>query len=328
MGFFKKIFNPNLEPEDQTPEVTDTGQQPAEDTVAQDSADVTVEVASVEVASVDEAPVEVAPVEEPESAPTDDAAAVDGDPVLGDHVQAAHAALIGWIIEALAPLRGGLGDDDVHDMEIHVADARTRLVMGDAFINKLRLALDNNMLSPVAAGEITVTGSPTAAADVIPAGGGRLQLVLVSRRVGEITPAATGRALITLVEGTGALVSACYQLDASAKQCFHIGRGAVARQGGDLRVNDIVINDRETDERLLAMNRQVSSAHADIICRGGAFFLKAMPGGCRPEGGAVTRVFHEGKGKELRDTFSLEPLHNGDLIALGGDLLLRFELIS
>ncbi|MBR5169913.1 MAG: hypothetical protein IKW85_05035 [Muribaculaceae bacterium] len=328
MGFFKKIFNPNLEPEGQAPEVTDEQQLPVEQTDAPDAADVTVEVITA-----DEAPVEVTPPEVAEAAPAEAApAAGGGDPLLGDHVQAAHATLIDWIIAALAPLRGGLADDDVHDMVIHVAEARIRLLMGEAFVGKLRLALDNNLLSPVAAGEISVTGelSTAAAADAINAGDGRLQLVLVSRRRtgGQVDILATGRALITAVEGTGSLEQECYELDASTKTLFHIGRGRVARQGGNIRVNDIVINERETDPRLMEMNRQVSSAHADILCRRGAFYLKAMPGGCRPEGGAVTRVFHGETGRELRDTFTLEPLHDGDLIALGGAMLLRFQVMS
>lgn len=307
MNIFKKIFNPNVDPDPQPSKQDDTAAPSPEEAID---------------AGVGDTPAEEPAIADTEVHATDNSA-------LGDHVQVAHATLVNWIIDALAPLRGGLDDAEVLDMTIHVDDARTRLLMGDTFLKKVRLALDNNMLSPLAAGEITVDDTMPAAPNAIVAGGGRLLLVLASRRhVVREEPTATGRAVITVVEGTGSLAEPSYLLDAALSQVYRIGRGRVARQRAAIRVNDIVINDLETDERLLAMNMQVSSQHADVLCHGGAFYLRATVSGCRAEGGAKTMVFHGQQGKELRDTFTEEPLHDGDIIALGGSLLLNFKVVD
>ena len=323
MGFFKNIFNPNLEPEDE---------KPAEKEVVNDADNQAPETPDVpETPEVPESPeVPETPVdpespeipEAPEPPVTNKKEGLD----LGDNAQAAVGDLITWIIDALAPLRGGFGPDAVHDMTIHVADPRARLLMGDTFIKKLRVELDNNLLDGISAGEILVADGLTdnpAALNVKP---GLLQLKLTKR--GGEPPKASGKAVIAIVEGTGSLKQQRYELDASSKTVFHIGRGKVVKKGGVIRINDIIINDEETDDKILAINRRVSSAQADILWRNGAFYLKAMPSGCRPEGGAATKVYHEEKFRELRDTFMPVLLHDGDFIELGGTLLLSFNIVN
>ena len=332
MSFLKKIFNPNLEPEAETPAENEVVHEDVNDETNQTpkTPEPSVNPETSEPTSGNLETPEPAqdnpetPEPSPSNPETPEPKQTEGLE-LGDNMQEAVGDLISWIIDALSPLRGGLASDAVHDMTIHVADTRARLIMGETFLQRLRLELDNNLLSAISAGDIGIldglTDSPTAL-NVKP---GFLQVSISSRSV---VVKATGRAIVTIVEGTGSLANPSYELDASAKTVFHIGRGKVVKRGGSIRVNDIVINDAEPDERVLAQNRRVSSSQADILCRDGAFYLKAMPSGCRPEGGAATKVFHNETARELRDTFMPVLLQDGDFIELGGTLLLSFSIVD
>jgi len=136
------------------------------------------------------------------------------------------------------------------------------------------------------------------------------------------------KACITSVLGFGTLSQNEYFLDPKQKTIYHIGRGEIGRYETYLN-NDIVIKADESDPEQKEKNRNVSSTHAEIVFKNNIFHLKALPRGCRFTGGSATKIVRsENKPIELEDTITLYPLYNGDLIELGKNVLLKFEISS
>ncbi len=201
----------------------------------------------------------------------------------------------------------------------------------DVFKSDLRLALDNSLLANVGKKSLEVTFTPI----------DRLPTQKVTIFVNELyyswqqtSPKpveqtekeknSTAKAWISVIQGTGSLAVSPMLLDSKNKNVFYIGRGVSTRKYGLLRVNDIVINEDETDPTLAEQNKHVSSAHADIVIHNNAFYLKAAKGGCRVMGGACTKVFRNETVYEPRDVDSLFPLVNNDQIELGKHVTLLF----
>lgn len=133
-------------------------------------------------------------------------------------------------------------------------------------------------------------------------------------------------ATLSIIEGTGSMMKQAYILDSDHKKIYHIGRGVTSRKGGNYRVNDIVVKDKETDQELSEYNGHVSSAHADIVFKNNRFYVKAATGGCRATGGSPTKIVRDENATELRDTNLLFPLEEGDIIELGKSVLLIYSL--
>ena len=92
--------------------------------------------------------------------------------------------------------------------------------------------------------------------------------------------------------------------------------------------NQIAINDMEKDKVLKELNFHVSGTHADLIYDNEAFYLKATLYGCRPDGSKTAVIREDTNGSEeyeLRDSESRFRLRDGDLIELGGTVMLLFE---
>lgn len=189
----------------------------------------------------------------------------------------------------------------------------------------LRHALDNALLTGVGAKSITIR---FAVADTIRRSNPRTIVenqLYVSWRAVDI-PKPQHKAWLYVEEGTGSLREPVYTLDSSVRECYHIGRGAIAKNGGTFRKNDIIINESDPDESILRNNLCVSSMQADIISRKGSFWLKACPGGCRACGGTSTKIYHGETVRELHDVNTLFPLADGDMIELGKSVMIHFTL--
>lgn len=205
----------------------------------------------------------------------------------------------------------------------------------DEFKDDLRLELENTGLNSLFDSEnhpiVISTDTPPINAIVVPDLG--LAIVLTKRASKENggdggKPQPTGKIKISIYEGQGSLKETEYVLDSTQKRVFHIGWSRTVRAKGPLRINDVVIKDDETDDELKKLNSKVSRSHADIAWRDGRFFLKAMPSGCRPEGGAVTKVFRDDKEIELLTSSMFEQLCDGDLIELGKAVILQVNIVE
>lgn len=189
----------------------------------------------------------------------------------------------------------------------------------------LRHALDNALLTGVGAKSIVIR---FATADTIRRANPRAIVehqLYVSWRPVDL-PKEQHMAWIYAEAGTGSLREQVYTLDSSAKECYHIGRGAMAKNAGLFRKNDIIINETDSDATISHSNQCVSSVQADIIFRKGCFWLKACPGGCRASGGTSTKIYHGETVLELHDVNTLFPLADGDMIELGKSVMLHFSL--
>ena len=120
---------------------------------------------------------------------------------------------------------------------------------------------------------------------------------------------AAEKAVLAVTRKKGSLLRNSYIIDPSVKSRYRIGRGETSsRPDYSFRSNDIVINTADEDKKIQALNNRVSSAHADLVCREGRFFLQELPPGCAV-GGNSTRI--------IRDQKPIE---------LGGAVLLEFKL--
>lgn len=196
----------------------------------------------------------------------------------------------------------------------------------DTMKSQLRLELDNAMLDGIGRRcleirLVTIDNLPERAKEVIP-DTLYYSFLAAPRKQGR----ARGR--ITVVEGTGSLARNEYILDSEIKQVYHIGRGPMANKPGAYRANDIVVRDNDPDTDLQQRNNHVSSAHADIIASNGRFFLKALKWGCRPMGGACTKLIYDDTDHEIRDTIMRHPLNDGYVIELGKQVVLMYENLS
>jgi hypothetical protein len=249
-------------------------------------------------------------------------------PVLGDNIIDTRENIIKLIIEKLSPYRGAPKVPPT-DMAIYVTDPMIGIAMKDEFKDKLCVKLEDNELASFANGQIDIIDNTTPpAGSVLVCEGLGILFNRNTNEPGAITHPDLRSAIATLeiVEGMGSLESNLYELDSSQKARFHIGRGKVVKRQGLFRINDIIIKNDETDAKLKAINSRVSSIQADIVWKNGAFYLCAMPSGCRPLGGSATKICHDGIFSELRDTNVMIKLHDNDMIEFGGDLLLLFKI--
>ncbi len=138
--------------------------------------------------------------------------------------------------------------------------------------------------------------------------------------------AAAEKAVLVVYRRKGSLCRNSYVIDPSVKSRYRIGRGETSsRPEYSFRSNDIIINTADEDKKTQALNNRVSSAHADLVCRDGRFFLQVLPPGCAV-GGNSTRIIRDQKPIELDQPSLSYPLFDGDLIELGGAVLLEFKL--
>ena len=227
-------------------------------------------------------------------------------------------------------------EDKFKGITIYVSNPLLKLhIDNDEFKKQLSVELDNNELNSLFDSEdysivISTDTTPADAIIVMPG----LAIVLTKRggkkdEGGDGKPQSTGKIKISIFEGQGSLKNTEYELDSSVKEIFHIGWSRSVRAKGPIRINDVVIKDDETDAELKKLNSKVSRSHADIVWRDGRFFLKAMPSGCRPEGGAATKVFRDEKEIELLSSSMLFPLCDGDLIGLGREaVILQVKIVK
>lgn len=229
----------------------------------------------------------------------------------------------------------GTNSRDFETLVVHVVysekpyDPLLHAWADDDFIESLRRALDNALLSAIGSDRITLNTVHIDDLDrqqlkeIVP---DTLYVAWQSAR--KATEAkAVGHGRISLVEGTGSLAQPFYDLSTEAKTKYCIGRGAVSRKDGRLRQNDIVINPEDPDPQINQSNMCVSSAHADIVVRPGRFYLKAADGGCRSKGGAPTKLIRGESVIELSDTSAMLPLQSGDIIELGKNVCLLFTYL-
>lgn len=191
---------------------------------------------------------------------------------------------------------------------------------------QLRLSLDNAMLEAVGRKKleiqyVTKENLPASAREVVP---DILYYAFISAPVAP----RQSKARITVVEGTGSLAAKEYTLDSTVKSTYHIGRGPMSRKPGAMRPNDIVVRDTDPDNEIQQRNNHVSSAHADIVASNGHFYLKALRWGCRPMGGASTKLIYDGDEHEVRDINMKYPLKDGYMIELGKEVVLVFNELT
>lgn len=250
--------------------------------------------------------------------------------ILSDNVIDTREKLSNMIVKALKP-SCGISQDAAINMSFYVTDPLIVLAMNEDFKDALRAKLENNGLSAFANGEFRIVNGCAPQVGTIQVFEGfyiSLDRNTTITRGQNPLPFGDAVAVLAIVGNMGSLQDSQYELDTSKKTLFQIGRGTVVRRSGIYRVNDVIIKDDETDSRLAGINNCVSSMQADILWKNGAFYLRAMPSGCRPEGGSSTKIIRDSKSIELRNSRLEERLYDNDMIELGGDLLLSFHLKS
>ena len=135
------------------------------------------------------------------------------------------------------------------------------------------------------------------------------------------------KATLTVCRGKGSLEKDPFVVDPAEKGRYRIGRGETSnRPDYTFRINDIIIRTDDPDEAVQNLNNHVSSAHADLICREGRFYLQALPSGalsgCNP-----TRIVRDQSPVNLDQMGIDYPLQDGDLIELGNSVLLEFKFV-
>ena len=241
---------------------------------------------------------------------------------LGDNAIDLRENLIKKIIDTLVPHRG-ISQAAPIDMTFYVSNPIIGPAINMEFKDLLREKLENNSLSSFARGNIIIVNDSTLKSDAIQIFDG-FHVTFESKSFDP--PQGDVIAVIKIVDGLGSLAENYYQLDSSKKTVFHIGRGKIEKRSGIYRVNDVVIKDDETDSTVASINRRVSRMQADIIWKNGAFYLHAMPSGCRSTNGSSTKIYREDHSLELRDVNTYEQLYDNDLIEFGNALLLSFRI--
>ena len=199
------------------------------------------------------------------------------------------------------------------------------LLKSDEFENRLREDFDNWNIRGMADCPIVVHLSQPAASDnCIPICDGLVQY-RITLPADDSQQEQILKAVISAVDGFGSLESSV-TLDPQRSEPYHIGRGTFSQETGFFRKNDIVIRSDDNDPEQNDRNRHVSRAHADILFHSNQFCIKALPGGCRSEGGSPTKIIRNGAATELRDTKTLFCLKDGDMIELGKSVIIIFRL--
>lgn len=196
----------------------------------------------------------------------------------------------------------------------------------DKMKQHLRLSLDHAMLENVgrkmlSINLVTLERLPQGAKSLID---GTLYYAFRSAPPEQIS---FNRAVVSIVKGTGSLEQSEYILDSKVKTTYNIGRSREASSVPGC-VNDIIVRNDDTDKTLHDRNVHVSRSHADISIVNGRFYIKAHRGGCRPLGGAATKIISDGQTFELSDVNMKMPLANGSLIELGKSVVLQFRTLN
>lgn len=246
-----------------------------------------------------------------------------------DNAVDAKKSIINALLSRFKQLRFNEGDGNIRQVTIWVADpVYIRLIKNDEFVTRLHTEIENHLITALTKAEIVVRmGKPSS----------KIQSSCILEDAiwfsflieEEVKKKMTGKARITIAGGRGSMMKKTYDLNVMERTVFHIGRGeSEANKERPFRENQIAINDQEKDKTLKELNFHVSGTHADLIYDKEAFYLKATPYGCRPDG-SKTAVIREGANGseeyELRDSESRFRLRDGDLIELGGAVLLLFE---
>ena len=139
--------------------------------------------------------------------------------------------------------------------------------------------------------------------------------------------AALRSALLTTVEGCGSLVGGQTVLEAGTLR-YNIGLGAHPRMsGGQIRHNQVAVDDRPELPEYDQCNKYVSRTHAHITYdeRYG-FVLYAEPNGTRERGKRTIVIRKNGEDRiELDNPMIGVPLRDGDSIVLSGKVQLVFH---
>lgn len=246
-----------------------------------------------------------------------------------DNAVDAKKSIVKALLSRFKQLRFNEGAGNIRKVTIWVADpVYIRLLMNDEFVNKLHTEIENHLITALSKAEINVRmGKPSS----------KVQSSCVVEEAvwfsflieEEVRKSMSGKARVSIAGGRGSLMKKTYDLNVAERTVFHIGRGETENnKERPYRENQIAINDKEKDKDLKEMNFHVSGTHADLIYENEAFYLKATPYGCRPDGSKTAVIRESANGSEeyeLRDSESRFRLRDGDLIELGGTVMLLFE---
>lgn len=234
------------------------------------------------------------------------------------------------ILNSVAPYTG---KDDFVGLSIWVNDQIYHALSTEKFKADLRAAFDSMRLFSLGKSEISIIhgeptqqdkASPLTKKGIIPKG--ILWIRLIEKGAAEPKHV---KASVSVFQGLGSCKEKEYILSSEDKPVYRIGRGTISRKpGSSYRVNDIIVEDNNPDPGIQKMNNYVSSAQADIILDDGYFYLRAMPSGCRTQGGSPTKVIRDQEAFELRDSVSSFKLKDGDVIEMGKSVLLQFKIIE
>lgn len=246
-----------------------------------------------------------------------------------DNAVDAKKSIIDALLSRFKQLRFNEGEGNIRQVTIWVADpVYIRLIKNDGFVTLLHTEIENHLITALTHSEIVVRmGKPSSK---IPSSCILEDAIWFSFMIEEeVRKKMNGKARIAVAGGRGSLLKKTYDLNVTERTVFHIGRGETENnKERPFRENQIAINDQEKDKTLRELNYHVSGTHADLIYDNDAFYLKATPFGCRPDG-SKTAVIREGSNGseeyELRDSESRFRLRDGDMIELGGAVMLLFE---
>lgn len=234
------------------------------------------------------------------------------------------------ILDSVAPFTGS---DDFAGLTIWVNDQAFHVISKESFKKDLKASFDSMRLYSLGNGDIkVVNGVPTPQDEASPLvrngiiAPDKIWIRLVPKGRVEVPHA---KATISVFQELGSCRQNEYVLSAEDRTVYRIGRGSICRKrGAAYRVNDIIIEEDNTNQDIQKLNNYVSSSQADIILEDGGFFLKAMPSGCRASGGSPTKIIRNQEPTELRDTVSMHRLNDGDIIELGKSVLLIFRIVE
>ncbi len=237
--------------------------------------------------------------------------------------------IINALLAQFKQLRFNEGASNIRQVTIWAANpVHIRLIMNGEFVTSLHTEIENHLITALTKADIIVRmGKPSSK---IPSSCILEDSIWFSFLIEEeVKKKMNGKARITVAGGRGSMMKKTYDLNVTERTVFHIGRGeSESNKERPFRENQIAINDQEKDKALKELNFHVSGTHADLIYDNEAFYLKATPYGCRPDG-SKTAVIREGvsgsEEYELRDSASRFRLRDGDLIELGGAVMLLFE---
>lgn len=246
-----------------------------------------------------------------------------------DNAVDAKKSAINALLYRFKQLRFNEGSGNIRQVIIWVADpVYIRLIKNDEFVTQLHTEIENHLVTALTKAEIIVKmGKPSSKIQSSCILKDAIWFSFVIEE--EVKKKMNGKARITIAGGRGSLIKKAYDLNVTERTVFHIGRGETENnKERPFRENQIAINDMEKDKAIKELNYHVSGTHADLIYDKDAFYLKATPFGCRPDG-SKTAVIREGANDsqeyELRDSESRFRLRDGDMIELGGAVMLLFE---